>query len=118
MSSWQPKKRERVKAKTNGRCAYCGDLLGEKFHVDHIRSVHDHRESKEGLWDREHNLHASCAPCNLYKSSLSLEEFRDKIHTAHDRLTKHAGYRAMMRYRKISPVFNYYFYFETLDHNG
>lgn len=78
MSKWNPKQRERVKAKTNGRCAYCGIILGEKFHLDHIRSIHDHRSCGDGLWGREHNLNASCAKCNLCKSNLSLEAFRTK----------------------------------------
>mgnify|MGYP001443654697 CR=1 FL=1 len=115
MSKWQPKKRERVKAKTNGRCAYCGVLLGEKFHVDHIRSIANHRELGDGLWDREHNMNASCKDCNLYKSDLSIEGFREKIEKAHQRLIKIAGYRAMLRYGSAPPKGPIRFYFETLS---
>lgn len=116
MSSWQPRKRERVKAKTNGRCAYCGVVLGDKFHVDHIRSIDDHRQSGDGLWDREHNMNASCQDCNLYKSNLSIEAFREKIETAHFRLLKNAGYRAMLRYGAAPPDGPVVFYFESLCH--
>lgn len=117
MSKWQPKKRERVKARTNGRCAYCGVELGEKFHVDHVRSKDEHRTAGVFGWEVETNLKASCAPCNLYKSNLSLEDFRDKIHKAHARLLKHAGYRAMLRYGVGQVNTPYTFYFETLT-NG
>lgn len=114
MSKWQPKKRDRVKAKTNGRCAYCGCVLGEKFHVDHLRSINSHRTYGQVGWDDEANLHAACSPCNLYKSDLSLEDFREKIHAAHGRLLKIASYRAMLRYGVGDVSVPFVFYFETL----
>lgn len=117
MSSWQPKKRERVKAKTNGCCAYCGCVLGEKFHVDHVRSKHSHRQHGQTGWDDFENLVAACSPCNLYKSDLSLEDFREKINKAHERLLQHAGYRALLRYGAGQVEVPYTFFFETVD-NG
>lgn len=117
MSSWQPKKRERVKARTNRRCAYCGTVLGEKFHIDHVRSINSHRTYGQVGWNDEANLNAACSPCNLYKSDLSLEDFREKIHKAHGRLMKIAGYRAMLRYGIGEVVTPFTFYFETLK-NG
>lgn len=116
MGNWQPKKRERVKAKTNGRCAYCGCVLGEKFHVDHVRSKNSHRQAGHRGWDDFDNLLAACSPCNLYKSDLSLEDFREKINKAHGRLLRHAGYRAMLRYGVGYIEMPYTFYFETLVH--
>ena len=115
MSKWQPKKRARVLAKTNGRCAYCGVVLGETYHIDHIRSVDEHRTNGEWLWDREHNLHAACRDCNLYKSNLSLDDFRKKIEAAHSRMLKHSAYRAMLRYGVAPPEGPVVFYFETIE---
>ncbi|MDX8205518.1 hypothetical protein WDA38_11070 [Acinetobacter pittii] len=31
--------RAELKQKFGGHCAYCGDLLGDKWHADHIEAV-------------------------------------------------------------------------------
>jgi 5-methylcytosine-specific restriction endonuclease McrA len=45
-----------------GRCAYCREPVGKKFHVDHIKSV-----NQGGSNDRR-NLQITCAFCNESKS--------------------------------------------------
>lgn len=79
------KQREQLKQKFGGRCAYCGCELGAKFHADHIEAVL-RNIGKDYAMDRPENdtignLFPSCAPCNLYKMSDSLEGFRKRIAT-------------------------------------
>src|SRR5690606_23920182 len=74
--------RQALKEKYQGRCAYCGDLLGDRWHADHIEPIvrnwtngtceHPERNTIE-------NFNPSCPSCNIVKSSLSLENFRKII---------------------------------------
>lgn len=68
-----------LRNKYQGRCAYCGDLLGERWHADHIEPIvrnwwngtceHPERNTLE-------NFNPSCPSCNIVKSSMSLDSFR------------------------------------------
>ena|ERR1035437_9243131 len=73
-----PKKiRDAVKAKCSGHCAYCG-IVPEKLQVDHIiPHARSWQQAKKGVdLDAIENLLPACAPCNNYKITYSLEEFR------------------------------------------
>lgn len=63
--------RSEILSKTNGVCAYCGEL--EATTIDHIIPL-----SKKGA-RRFHNLIGACEDCNCAKADLSLEEFRDRF---------------------------------------
>lgn len=88
--------RQILKMKYGGRCAYCGEELGDRWHADHIKPVL--RKSKvvydesgkiarndDGSWKYkvvgmhkpEHdildNMNPACVQCNLYKSCMGLE---------------------------------------------
>ena len=64
-------KKHRVLAKTNGRCAYCGDVLnGNNFTVDHI--IPRHHGGENGL----DNLFACCRGCNTAKGAKTIEQWR------------------------------------------
>jgi hypothetical protein len=86
--------RAEVKAKFDGRCAYCGEQLGERWHADHMAAV----VRSPVMWDddqqklvprpsgmiRPHNdklenMLPSCVPCNLYKATFDLEGFRQLV---------------------------------------
>ena len=78
-------KSERESARTmfGGRCAYCGCELGERFHADHIDPIFrgwegDTRPKRAGK-DEKENIFPSCQRCNLWKSTLSVEDFRNAI---------------------------------------
>lgn len=61
----------KVYAKTNGRCAYCGDVFDENnYSIDHLLP-----KSKGGS-DCEENLFLSCKSCNSRKKNRTLKEFR------------------------------------------
>lgn len=82
-----------IRNKFGGRCAYCGCELPEKgWHADHVNPVIrviDFDESSRKLAatgelyrpenDTENNLYPACAPCNLFKTTFSLEQFRSQI---------------------------------------
>lgn len=125
--------RIQVYNKYNGRCAYCGEKIEYKdMQVDHIKPVHRptiyHEEykndpgyiaevkrlkselkAKENLND----LHPSCAKCNNYKHSLTIEQFRNELSLQVYRLKKDAQFQRALRFNQIEikekPIV---FYFE------
>lgn len=102
--------RQLVKDKCNGRCAYCGTLLGDRFHVDHAKSFY-----RGGGCDLS-NLLPACFSCNNYKLTYDIEEFRLLISRQHElALRNSVNYRTLFRFGLVAvkqePVL---FYFETL----
>lgn len=45
--------REAVRAKYNGRCAYCGSQLHDRFHVDHLEPICRLMDWESGLGFKE-----------------------------------------------------------------
>jgi 5-methylcytosine-specific restriction endonuclease McrA len=84
-------RQQKVWAKTNGHCAYCGVPLNppsleggdpNRFCVDHINARFN--GGKDGL----ENLAPSCSRCNCTKRARSLEEFREiMLYKTHPRFT-------------------------------
>lgn len=73
--------RAELKQKFGGHCAYCGELLGDKWHADHLVAV---RRNGDGTClNPEHdcieNFMPACAPCNHNKRSMSLEKWRELL---------------------------------------
>lgn len=122
--------RKSILAKTNGRCAYCGDLVTGKFQVDHIisqRNFEWHLKNNHKvpaflshlkLSDLNHpdNLFAGCCSCNNYKSSMDLETFRKELGLLISRLNKTSTiYRISKRFGNVQEIQKpIVFYFETL----
>ena len=114
--------RDQVHAKYNGHCAYCGkEITLKQMQVDHIVPLfrNDTDETLKG-WGRERgtndfdNLNPSCARCNRWKSTYTLEEFRNQIWKQLERLhnTK-AGYRIALDFGLIEETHEQVkFYFE------
>lgn len=92
------KQREILKSKYGDKCAYCGcDLPDKGWHADHIEPVlriseRDTSPKYSGMFklkatggftyeEREcvENYNPSCAPCNLFKSTFSVEQLRYQI---------------------------------------
>lgn len=79
--------RATLQQKYGGHCAYCGVVLGEKFHADHLESVQRELLSKQTAagWklvsgkplrpqnDVLENMMPACPPCNISKGAQSLE---------------------------------------------
>lgn len=71
------KKRQKIFDKSGGKCWYCGCELPKRWQVDHFHPVI--RVNGKPLYpelDIQQNLVPSCAPCNNFKSSSSIEGFR------------------------------------------
>ena len=113
------KEREEIYNKTNGRCAYCGTEIDFKgFHADHIKPVrkYENNPDDESMEHIDNKLPA-CRSCNLYKSTLELEEFREYLQGLLDRLAKqHVIYNIAKRYGMITEIRDpITFYFEKLQ---
>ncbi len=120
--------RDALRAKFDGRCAYCGCLL-DKLHADHllpvVRITRDCMgrplPASECYYVKPErnvvsNMMPACAPCNLHKSSYTLEGWRDILQRSADICRRDTStFKAGERFGIISvsakPVV---FYFETL----
>ncbi|HYD33019.1 MAG TPA: HNH endonuclease signature motif containing protein [Methylophilaceae bacterium] len=79
------KQRELLKQKYDGKCAYCGCDLPERWHADHLEAVvRDPWGANKGRmqYPERHkieNMMPACPPCNISKHSMSLEGWRQWI---------------------------------------
>jgi len=101
-----------------GRCAYCGtEVTVKAMQVDHVKS-----QRRGHVFDRDdspENLHPACASCNWWKSTFTVEEFREEIKNKTTRLKNISAFQLSERYRQIEiknePVI---FYFELRQEKG
>lgn len=105
-----------------GRCAYCGNLITLKnMQIDHITPIYrgwsdaylENFNLVRGTNEFE-NLNPSCRVCNKWKSTFTIEQFRNEIHLQIERLNlRSAGYRIAKTYGLIQETKNEVkFYFE------
>ena len=126
---WRGTKRQKdvLRAKFDGRCAYCGCLL-DKMHADHLEPVirlHTDAWGKplptaeKRFMKPERNTVAnmmpSCGPCNLHKGGYTLEHWRRHIERSAEIVRKQTStFRAGERFGVITvtekPI---RFYFEV-----
>lgn len=64
---------EYIYSKEGGVCQYCGKSLGKTYTIDHIIPL-----CHGGTHD-ESNLRLSCYPCNKFKGSRNIPQFRKRI---------------------------------------
>lgn len=76
-----PKKRKRVLNKSKGLCWYCGQRLVGGWHVDHFHPIGREPNGiiKHPERDIEDNLVPACPSCNVMKSDMDIEQFRNLI---------------------------------------
>lgn len=114
--------RKKVHKMLDGHCGYCGcELEYDEMQVDHIEP-HWHNMSEEyceerGIDKGDHdidNFMPACARCNRWKSTFTIEKFREQIVAQHERVKRDkAGYRLMLDYGLVEPTGNdVVFYFE------
>jgi hypothetical protein len=90
--------REKIRNMFDGHCAYCGVMLGDTFHVDHVKPIYrgwqdGESVSNRGL-DNSDNMFPSCPRCNLWKKTFSIEQFREEIAAQIDRVRRDSpGFR-------------------------
>jgi|GEM_PF-1557910 len=92
--------------KSNGRCWYCGtNLTGTKWQADHFHPIIRYGDGKCAYpqLDTMANMVPSCAPCNNYKLSASVEVFRRNV-AEQERLTLQAstGLRMLNRMNRVT----------------
>lgn len=88
--------RLQVYEKYGGKCAYCGNHISlDEMQVDHIKPL------ALGGADDMSNLAPACRMCNFYKSTLTLEKFREQLGLLKVRLEKDFTYRLALKYGLI-----------------
>lgn len=103
--------RWQVYDKCEGNCAYCGcEMPFKDMQVDHVVPLH-----LDGADDLE-NMLPACRSCNHYKSTMTLEKFRETLLKTPDVLRRDsATFRISDRFGLVScnesPI---KFYFEIL----
>ena len=88
--------RQIVYDKCGGLCAYCGcEITFKQMQVDHIQphwhTLNEEQATKSGIKKGSHdidNLNPSCARCNKWKSTYTLEMFRKVVESSLDRLER------------------------------
>ena len=117
--------RQKVHDKCNGHCGYCGkEITLKQMQVDHIQA-HWHNMSEEvakrsGITKGTHdldNLMPTCARCNKWKATWTVEQFRKEISLQVKRLNEYSsGYRLAKDFDLIDENQNeVVFYFEVLQ---
>lgn len=76
-----------VYARDSGKCAYCGDVTGHVWHLEHIIPL------SRGGTNAIDNLCVSCSPCNLSKGARTPSEWDGK----HEYLLDPSEYRPSNR---------------------
>ena len=110
-----PAERQKIFDKYEGCCAYCGDDFHDikEMQIDHMYPLH-----LGGTNDFE-NLMPACRKCNYYKSTYTLEKFRDQLGLITHRLSDQLIYNLALKYGLVEetnkPV---QFYFEWLKEMG
>lgn len=124
--------RATLREKFGGRCSYCGEPLGDRWHADHLEAVQRKLEHVRGkgfvptgeAYRPEHdhigNMMPSCAPCNIDKHVMSLEDWRGKLARTLEVLQRNnPTYRHALRFgmleEKPAPII---FYFERCGAEG
>lgn len=75
------KQRLELHGKFDGKCAYCGCELPERWHADHFEPV-IRQAGKDADQPENHNtgnMMPACPPCNLSKGRQTLEGWRSWI---------------------------------------
>jgi hypothetical protein len=94
--------------KFGGLCAYCGKPLGDRWHADHFEPVRrEWWKSGGGFENPQHdtmeNMMPACAPCNIDKHAMVLEQWRMKLQRACEVLqNNHATYRHAVRFGLVN----------------
>lgn len=121
------KQRAELKQKYDGHCAYCGEVLGDRWNADHfnpirrnwryVKGVKQYTDSEHPEHDHIDNYMPSCISCNLDKNSLDIEDWRQMIANKVTCLNRdNATYQKAKRYGLIIETgADVVFYFEKVE---
>jgi 5-methylcytosine-specific restriction endonuclease McrA len=115
--------RKAVYDKTGGHCAYCGaEITMKQMQADHVipMEFYDAYKAIGKDIDDIGNMLPACRSCNNYKSSLTLEKFREAIGRWPTVLERDSvTYRNAVRYGLVKPEPHpIVFYFEKLKEDS
>lgn len=126
--------RAELKQMFGGHCAYCGEILNDKWHADHVEAI-----IRKGEWvpangqnsthvfkaiggshrpqnERPDNYMPSCVACNLHKGTHSVDSFRKQLNGHIQRLNtaqRFSYYRHAKRFGQLQETIKpIVFYFE------
>lgn len=104
--------------KYDGKCAYCGVDLKDRFSIDHItpKRRHDKNHPNKGK-DTMENYNPSCHSCNSSKNTFDVEGWRNHLELRYDRLIRDsATFRSLLRFDIVTKIRNRVtFYFEEYE---
>ncbi len=107
--------RKKVYKKFKGRCAYCGERIDfNKFQVDHIHPRARKYLLEPGDINKINNLNPACIPCNVRKSSMTIDKFRKQLSRDVMMLKRDTPkFNTVLRYKQVKVLDNpIMFYFE------
>ena len=96
--------RQRIWGKSGGVCWYCGEDLQSGWHTDHFLPLkrNPDRTMQNPENDSFDNLVPSCASCNIMKSDMDIEDFRQLISNFAKRLNRDISiYRHARKYELV-----------------
>lgn len=108
------KERQAVFDRMKGHCAYCGcEITISEMQVDHVMPL------RKGGLDTLENMLPACRSCNHYKSTLTVQQFRDTVEKMPYRLMRNnATFRNAVRFGLVnSNPHNVIFFFEFMEGN-
>lgn len=98
----------------DGRCAYCGEPLGDRWHADHKEPVYRgyaiaSSDNPDGILHAHRdviaNMMPACAPCNLDKTCYTVDQWRKKLEGSAASLARYSStYRHAFRFGLVKPV--------------
>nr|DAK92720.1 MAG TPA: RECOMBINATION ENDONUCLEASE VII [Caudoviricetes sp.] len=109
--------RRAVFEKYGGHCAYCGtEITMKTMQIDHLTPLVYARFGVPNI-DTTENYMPACRSCNHYKSTLSLEKFRDMLERQPEILARDSvTYRIAVRFGTVQPTpHKITFYFEKFQ---
>jgi 5-methylcytosine-specific restriction endonuclease McrA len=118
--------RAQVHQKYGGRCAYCGtEITVKQMQMDHFKPIYrnwgdTHPLPEHAGTDTIDNLMPACAPCNRWKSTMPLEDFRAELVAQVERLRRDsAAFRMAERHGLVVPTGNpVVFWFEKFENQA
>ena len=94
--------RQKIHQKYGGRCAYCGrEIAFKQMQVDHFWPKflsHFHPEVDKDAFE---NLMPSCQKCNLHKSGMRPEMWREQLRKQVIRLRENAQFDRALRFGQV-----------------
>lgn len=116
-----PKRRLALYQAMNERCGYCGRPVEYKeMQIDHMMPQSSPSLStvivqgkKVNRTHHDSNLMPACGTCNHYKGALTVEGFRHRIRTLHERINKNYIIKVARAFGIVHIIpFDGLFYFE------